>query len=126
MINDLWIPTGAAYHGVVPVGRNAETGKGIVSHELKVEAKDRFSKEHKQIIRVLADPDTSQSEIEDMMGHATENFINEVRQKYDKRPATPEERKHAGKSLNDFLKYRTKRRESSSNKVHFRGIGNGK
>lgn len=116
-MSDLWIPTGAAYTGVAPVGSNTESR--VVSHELKVEAKDRFGKVHKQIIRVLADSDTSQAEVEDMMGHATENFISEVNEKYDKRPATDEERKQIGKALNEFLKYRTKRRESSSGKLYF-------
>ena len=126
MSTDLWTPAGTAYNGVIPAGRNAETGKGIVSHELRVEAKARFGRVHKQVIRVLAAPETSQSEIEDMMGHATENFIRDVREKYNKRPATSDERKQIGRSLNEFLKYRTKRRQSSSNKVHFQGIGNGK
>ena len=116
-MSDLWIPAGAAYTGAAPVGSNTESR--IVSHELKVEAKDRFGKVHKQIIRVLADSDTSQAEVEDMMGHATENFVKEVREKYDKRPATNEERKQIGKALNDFLKYRTKRRESTTGKLYF-------
>jgi len=113
----LWTPAGATYKGVAPVGSNI--GNKIVSHELRVEAKDRFGKTHKQIIRVLADSDTSQAEVEDMMGHATDNFVKEVREKYNKRPATSEERKQIGKALNDFLKYRTKRRESTSGKIYY-------
>ena len=116
-MGDLWIPTGAAYTGAAPVGRN--TGKGVVSHELKVQAKDRFGKVHKQIIRVLADSDTSQAEVEDMMGHATESFIAEVNEKYTKRPATDDERKQIGKAINEFLKHRTKRRASTSNRIYF-------
>ena len=69
-MSDLWTPAGATYTGVAPVESNI--GNRVVSHELKVEAKDRFGKTHKQIIRVLADSDTSQAEVEDMMGHATE------------------------------------------------------
>ena len=117
MLKDLWTPAGATYNGVAPVGSNI--GNGVVSHELRVEAKDRFGKIHKQIIRVLADSDTSQAEVEDMMGHATDNFVKEVREKYNKRPATSEERKQIGKALNDFLKYRTKRRESTSGKIYY-------
>ena len=116
-MSDLWTPAGATYTGVAPVESNI--GNRVVSHELKVEAKDRFGKTHKQIIRVLADSDTSQAEVEDMMGHATENFVKEVREKYDKRPATNEERKQIGKALNDFLKHRTKRRESTTGKLYF-------
>ena len=124
-MQELWTPTGAAYNGIVPVGRNAETGSRIVTHQLRVEAKDRFGKVHKQIIRVLADDETSQAEIEDMMGHAAESFVAEVREKYTKRPPTADERKQIGKALNDFLKHRTKRRASSSNRIYFRGIRNG-
>jgi len=124
-MQELWTPTGGAYNGIVPVGRNAETGSRIVTHQLRVEAKDRFGKVHKQIIRVLADDETSQAEIEDMMGHAAESFVAEVREKYTKRPPTADERKQIGKALNDFLKHRTKRRTSSSNRIYFRGIRNG-
>ena len=117
MLNDLWIPSGATYEGVAPVGSNI--GNRIVSHELRVEAKDRFGKVHKQIIRVLADSDTSQAEVEDMMGHATDNFVKEVREKYNKRPATSEERKQIGKALNEFLNYRMRRRESTTGKIYY-------
>ena len=125
MATELWTPAGTAYNGIIPAGRNVETGSRIVSHQMRVEAKDRWGKVHKQIIRVLADDETSQSEIEDMMGHAAESFVAEVREKYTKRPPTADERKQIGKALNDFLKHRTKRRASSSNRIYFRGIRNG-
>ena len=118
MINNLWIPTGATYGGIVPVGQDTGNG-GVVSHELMVEARDKFGKAHKQLIRVLANGNTSQAEVEDMMGYATENFVKEVREKYDKRPATVDERKQAGKAINEFLKHRTKRRASTSNRIYF-------
>ena len=119
MATDLWIPTGTVRLGTAPVGRNAETGSRIVSHQIRVEAKDRFGKVHKQLIRVLADDETSQAEIEEMMGNATETFVAEVREKYTKRPPTEDERKQIGHALNEFLKHRTKRRASSSNKLYF-------
>tara|TARA_Y100000310_G_scaffold118430_1_gene117311 strand:+ start:520 stop:879 length:360 start_codon:yes stop_codon:yes gene_type:complete len=119
MATELWTPVGTAYNGINPAGRNMETGSQIVSHQIRVEAKDLFGKVHKQIIRVLADDDTSQSEIEDMMGHAAENFVTEVREKYTKRPPTEDERKQIGKALNEYLNNRTKRRESTSNKIYF-------
>ena len=117
-MSDLWIPTGAAYNGVAPVGPDTGNG-GVISHELMVEARDKFGKVHKQLIRVLANGNTSQAEVEDMMGYATENFVKEVREKYDKRPATVDERKQAGKAINEFLKHRTKRRESTTVKLYF-------
>jgi len=119
MATELWTPAGTTYNGVTPAGRNMETGGRIVSHQVRVEAKDCFGKVHKQLIRVLADDNTSQAEIEDMMGYATENFVAEVRKKYTKRPPTEDERKQIGRSLNEFLKHRTKRRASSSNKLYF-------
>ena len=125
MIQELWTPTGTVRLGTDPVGRNAETGSRIVSHQIRVEAKDRFGKVHKQLIRVLADDETSQSEIEEMMGNATETFVAEVREKYTKRPPTEDERKQIGKALNEYLKYTTKRRASTSNRIYFKGIGNG-
>ena len=119
MATDLWTPTGTALVGAAPVGNNAETGSPIVAHTIMLKAKDRFGKEHKMRVQVLADKDTSQSQVEDMMGNAAERFVQEVREKYDKRPATAEERKEIGKSLNDFLKYRTRRRNSTSQKIYF-------
>ena len=119
MLQDLWTPTGAAYKGAVPVGYNVETGSGIVVHTVMLKAKDGFGKEHKMQVQVLADRDTSQAQVEDMMGGAAERFLRDVREKYDKRPATAEERKEAGKALNDFLQHRTRRRDSTSNKIYF-------
>ena len=92
-MQDLWIPTGSSHTGVLPVGRNGETGGNVVSHQLMVKATDRFGKVHKQKVCVLADEDTSQAQIEEMMGNAAERFACEVREKYDKRPATEEEKK---------------------------------
>ena len=119
MATELWTPAGTAYNGIIPAGRNVETGSQVVSHQMRVEAKDRFGRVHKQIIRVLADDETSQSEIEEMMGYATENFVTEVREKYTKRPPTEDERKQIGHALNEYLKNRTKRRDSTSNRIHF-------
>ena len=90
-----------------------------MAHTILLKAKDRFGKEHKMRVQVLADEDTSQAEIEDMMANAAERFLEEVREKYDKRPATAAEMKHAGKALNDFLQYRTRRRESTTGKIYF-------
>ena len=119
MATDLWTPTGAAYKGAVPVGYNVETGSGIVVHTIMLKAKDKFGKEHKMQVQVLADRDTSQAQVEDMMGGAAERFLRDVREKYDKRPATAKEMKDAGKALNDFLQHRTRRRNSTSNKIYF-------
>ena len=119
MIQELWTPAGAVPLGAASVGNNKETGSTIVAHTILLKAKDRFGKEHKMRVQVLADDDTTQSEVEDMMANAAERFLEEVREKYDKRPATAEEMKHAGKALDDFLKYRTRRRDSTTGKIYF-------
>ena len=118
-MQDLWLPTGSSHIGVLPVGRNGETGGQVVSHELIVKETDTFGKVHYQKVCVLADEDTSQAQIEEMMGNAAERFACEVLEKYDKRPATEEERKKIGHSLNEYLGYRTRRRESTANKIYF-------
>ena len=121
MTTDLWIPPGSTYQGMAPVGRNAETGDSVVCHELKVVFTDVWGVEHKQIIRVLADSDTSQAHIDEMFGNATEKWLEESRQKYNRRPATKEERKEAGKALNEILKHRTLRQESTTGRIYFKG-----
>ena len=119
MLQDLWTPTGTALVGVAPVGNNAETGSPIVAHTIMLKAKDKFGKEHKMRVQVLADKDTSQAQVEEMMGNAAENFVQEVREKYDKRPPTAEERKEIGKALNEFHNYAKRRIASTSKKIYF-------
>jgi hypothetical protein len=119
---DLWIPPGATYQGVQAAGTNVETGGTVVTHKLKVTYTDVWKVKHSQIIQVLADDDVSQAQIDEMFGNATEKFYEECKQKYARRPATAEERKEAGKALNDILKHRTIRQESTTGKVYFKGI----
>ena len=102
-----------------PVGHNAETGSPIVAHTIMLKATDKFGKEHKMRVQVLADKDTSQAEVEDMMGNAAERFVQEVRDKYNKRPPTSEERKEIGKALNDLRQYAQRRIASTSRKIYF-------
>ena len=68
MTQDLWTPAGTVPLGAAPVGNNAETGSPIVAHTIMLKATDKFGKEHKMRVQVLADKDTSQAEVEDMMG----------------------------------------------------------
>ena len=119
MMYDLWTPTGAAYRGAAHVGYNKETGSAIVAHTYSIWATDQFGTKRDHVVKVLADKDMSQAHIEDMMANAAEKWFKTVREKYDKRPATPAELKHAGKAMNDVLKYRTRRRESTSGKIYF-------
>ena len=70
-------------------------------------------------VQVLADKDTSQAEVEDMMGNAAEKFVQEVRDKYNKRPPTEGERKEIGKALNELRQYAQRRIASTSKKIYF-------
>ena len=119
MLKDLWTPAGTVPLGAAPVGNNAETGSPIVAHTIMLKATDKFGKEHKMRVQVLADKDTSQAEVEDMMGNAAERFVQEVRDKYNKRPPTSEERKEIGKALNDLRQYAQRRIASTSRKIYF-------
>ena len=118
-MHDLWIPEGGRYIRTVPLGRNQETGGTIDSSEMEVHYTDRFGKLHKQLICVLSDESTSQAEVEDQMGYAAENYIRDAKQKYNKRPATHAEMKEAGKALDDFKKHRSRRAESTNNKLYY-------
>ena len=119
MVTDLWTPAGTVPLGAAPVGHNSETGSTIVAHTIMLKAKDRFGKEHKMRVQILADKDTSQSEIEEMMGNAAERFVQEVGEKYNKRPPTAEERKEIGKALNELRQYANRRIASTSKKIYF-------
>ena len=119
--SDIWIPAGATYQGFRPVGVNGETGEQIVTHKLKVTYTDKWKVKHSQIINVLADSTISQAYIDEMFGSATEKFYEECKLKYGRRPAAQMERKEAGRALNDILKYRTIRQQSTTGKIYFKG-----
>ena len=119
MATDIWTPSGTIPLGVTPVGHNTETGSTIVAHTVMLKAKDKFGKEHKMRVQVLADKDTSQAHIEEMMGNAAESFVQEVRDKYNKRPPTELERKEIGRAINEFRKYASKRVKSTNMKVYY-------
>jgi len=54
-----------------------------------------------------------------MMGNAAERFVQEVGEKYNKRPPTAEERKEIGKALNELRQYANRRIASTSKKIYF-------
>ena len=119
MTQELWTPTGALYTGMTPAGRNSETGGEIVAHRFMLKAKDKFGVEHKTRVQILADETTSQAYLEEMMGNCAERFMQEVREKYDKRPPTLEERKEIGRALNEFNVSMKRRRASTAKKIYF-------
>ena len=119
MIQELWTPSGADHFGAAPVGRNAETGGEIVTHRFMLKAKDKFGKEHKMRVQILADDTTSKAHLEEMMGNCAEKFMEEVRTKHDKRPPTPSEKKDIGKALDQLRIQALKRRQSTNGKVYY-------
>jgi uncharacterized protein YoxC len=84
-----------------------------------VKAKDDFGKEHATRIIVLADRDTSKAHIAEMMGKAAESFKDQVREKYNKRPPTAQERKDIGKALNEVRSHMRRRNDSTTGKIYF-------
>jgi hypothetical protein len=57
-----------------------------------------------------------------MAAQALENFLIECRVKDKKKNITAEERKQIGKQLEEFRQYAEKRRESTNNRIYYRGI----
>jgi len=45
--------------------------------------------------------------------------MQEVREKYDKRPPTVEERKEIGRALNEFNRHLRRRKASTTGKIYF-------
>ena len=122
MIQELWTPKGASYSGIAPLGRNKETGGHIVRHSFVLKAKDRFGKEHKTRIEILADDSMSKNQIEELMGNSAQSFLEEVRTKYTKRPPTKDERKQIGKALNDFRISASMRRERTNTVRYYQKV----
>ena len=122
MIQELWTPTGASYSGIAPLGRNKETGGHIIRHSFVLKAKDKFGKEHKTRIEILADDSMSQNQIEELMGNSAEKFLEDVRTKYDKRPPTQYEKKQIGKALNEFRISAAMRKERTNTVRYYQKV----
>lgn len=121
MALDLWVPHGGEYLGSTPIGTNVNGGE-VVSNKIRVHYTDKFGVKHPHLIYVISDDSTSQSEIDHQIGYAIENFIEDSRQKYNKRPATTGERKEAGKAIEEFRQHAMLRRESTNRKLYYEGV----
>ena len=119
MISELWTPPGVTDHSVSSVGYNAETGGGIQQHVFQVHD-PVTDKRHK--FCVLADGDTSQEHLEDMVANAIDRWLSEVRQKDHKPAPTIEQRKEIGKILDEIRIHRLKRKESSNGQIYYSGL----
>ena len=119
MQRELWTPQGAVQLGAAPLGYNKETGDVITRHTILVKATDAFGKIHQERIVVIADKDTSDAHVEDMMGQSVENFRNKVREKYSKPAPTVQQKKEIGQIIKQIREHRAKRKESTTGKIYF-------
>jgi hypothetical protein len=119
MTTDLWLPQGVTSHQSSSAGNNAETGGSIEQHIFQVHD-PVTDKKHKFVI--LADDETSQAHLEDMVSSAVNKWFTEVRAKDHKPAPTPEQRKEIGKILNDIRSHNIKRRESTNNTIYYKGL----
>ena len=116
---ELWTPQGVTHKRVVPVGYNYETGGQIFEYQFLVH--DEVTN-RKQQFRVLVDDQTSKAHIEEMVGNAFDRWLTDVRMRHNKPAPTPEQRKEIGKILEQIRVNRNKRKESSNNKIYYKGL----
>ena len=116
---ELWTPEGSTYVGGEDTGYNGETGVSIVVHTFQF--RDPVTG-RSQVVKIPADPTISQAHIEDMAAQALENFLIECRVTDDKKNPTEAQKKDIGKQLKEFREYAAKRRESTNNRIYYRGI----
>lgn len=116
MTTDLWLPEGVT-RGVSTIGGyNLETASPITIHTFHFRdvQSGRRSK-----CTVLQDDDTSQAQVEDMAGHAFENWLLDIRTDGKKRAPTVAERKQIGKAIEEFRQYAKKRKQSSNGRIYY-------
>ena len=116
---ELWTPQGVTHKRVVPVGYNYETGGQIFEYQFLVH--DEVTN-RKQQFRVLVDDQTSKAHIEEMVGNAFDRWLTDVRMRHNKPAPTPEQKKEIGKILDQIRVNRNKRKESSNNKIYYKGL----
>ena len=116
---ELWTPPGVTHKRVVPVGYNYETGGQIFEYQFLVH--DEVTN-RKQQFRVLVDDQTSKAHIEEMVGNAFDRWLADVRMRHNKPAPTPEQRKEIGRILEQIRVNRNKRKESSNNKIYYKGL----
>ena len=116
---ELWTPQGSTYVGGDNTGYNAETGVSIVVHTFHFTDPETG---RAQVVKIPADPDISQAHIEDMAAQALETFLIECRVKDKKKKPTAAEKREIAKQLKEFKEYALKRRDSTNNRIYYRGI----
>jgi|TARA_R100001594_G_scaffold2785_6_gene10962 hypothetical protein len=115
---ELWTPQGSTYVGEELVGHNGETAASIVIHTFQFH--DPVT-DRRQMVKIPADPEVSRDHVEDMAAQALENFLLECKGFNDKKKPTEDQRKEIGKQIEEFRVYNAKRKESTNNRIYYRG-----
>ena len=118
-LSELWTPQGSSLVSSDIGGNNAETGESITIHTFHFYDKESG---RKSVIKIPVDSSISQAHIEDMAAQALETFLLECRGLNSKKKPTVKERKEIGKQLREFKEYAEKRRESTNNRIYYRGV----
>ncbi len=115
---ELWTPQGSVLTSSVTGGNNAETGESITIHTFHFHDKESG---RRSVVKIPADSTVSQSHIEDMAAQAFENWLLEVKLKGKVNKPTPSQRREVGKAIREFREYASKRRESTNEKIYYKG-----
>ena len=118
-MHNIWVPNGAVHNGTAPLGLSVETARPIIHHRFTLRGKDRWGITHEERVIVVQHPDEGQAELDQKIGEATENFQTKLREGYEKRAPTMEERKEIGKIMDQIRLAAQKRRESSNNLIYY-------
>ena len=115
---DLWTPNGSELTNTEDVGHNKETGESITLYTFNFSDPETG---RTTTAIVPADPSMSPAHIEDMAAQALESWLEDIRFKSKGKVPTVKQRKDIGKQIGEFKLYAQKRRESTNNKVYYKG-----
>ena len=115
---DIWTPHGSKLVTSQVGGNNAETGESITIHTFHFHDKESG---RRSVVKIPADSTMSQAHIEDLAAQSFESWLFEVKLKGKINKPTTEQRKEVGNAIREFREYAAKRRESTNNKVYYKG-----
>jgi len=119
-MNELWTPQGMVLLDSLKGGNNAVTGASVVNYKFSMVSPVTGREFH---VIVPYDPSfMSKAQLEDSAAQSFETFLEEEKEREMKRKPTAEERKEIGKAIREFRKYTARMRESTNNKITYRGI----
>tara|TARA_R110002020_G_scaffold449253_3_gene662323 strand:- start:8784 stop:9152 length:369 start_codon:yes stop_codon:yes gene_type:complete len=118
-MHDIWVPNGAVHNVTAPLGLSVESARPIIHHTFTLRGRDRWGVVHQERIIVVQHPDEGQAELDQKIGEATETFQTKLRERYEKRPPTLEEKKEIGKVMDQIRIAAMRRRESTNNLIYY-------